>query len=291
MSFWIDALGASVRYYDADGIRTRVIEAGDPDAEAVVCMHGLSGHAESFIRNVKPLAAAGYRVYSVDAVGHGYSDKPEDATYHSPLFERHLLGVLDALGAEKAHVIGQSLGGWTAWRLALEHPERFHSLVSATGAGILLDDEALRRESEEIHKKVGSVTARALEEPTRERVRARLEFLMASPDRVTDELVETRYTIFNLPDSRRVMGKVNAEQTSAENREHLLREADLERTSVPTMLLWTDKNPTVPASTAERAAAHVPGARFELITDAGHWPQFERPEAFNEVVVDFLRSV
>jgi pimeloyl-ACP methyl ester carboxylesterase len=290
MSFWIDALGTSVRYIDADGIRTRVIEA-DGGGEPIVCMHGLSGHAESFVRNVKPLAEAGYRVYSVDAVGHGYSDKPEDVTYHSPLFERHLLGVLDAIDAPKAHVIGQSLGGWTAWRLALSHPERFHSFISATGAGILLEDEALKRESEEIHKKVGSVTARALEEPTRERVRARLEFLMASPDRVTDELVETRYTIFNLPDSRRVMPKVNAEQTGEANRANLLREADLERTSVPTMLLWTDKNPTVPASTAERAAEHVPGARFEVIEDAGHWPQFEKPDAFNAVVLDFFGSV
>src|SRR5262249_16899747 len=154
-------------------------------------------------------------------------------------------GVLVAIGAEKAHVVGQSLGGWTAWRLALRHPERFRSLTSATGAGILLDDEALRRESEEIHARVGAVTARALEEPTRERVPARLEFLMAYPERVTDELVETRYTIFNLPDSRRVMGKVNAEQTGEANRAHLLREPDLAATAVPTMLLWTDKNPTV----------------------------------------------
>jgi pimeloyl-ACP methyl ester carboxylesterase len=290
MTFWIDALSASVRYYDAGGIRTRVIEAGD-GGEPLVLMHGLSGHAESFIRNVVPLAEAGYRVLSVDAVGHGFSAKPEDVTYHSPTFERHLLGVLDAIGADRAHVVGQSLGGWTAWRLALRHPERFRSLTSATGAGILLGDEASRRESEAIHKRVGSVTARALEEPTRERVRARLEWLMASPDRVTDELVETRYAIFNLPDSRRVMAKVSAEQTSEENRRHLLTEDDLARTSVPTMLLWTDKNPTVPASTARRAADLVPGARFELVEDAGHWPQFERPEAFNRVLLDFLGSV
>lgn len=290
MTFWTEALGASVRYYDADGIRTRAIEAGD-GGEPLVLMHGLSGHAESFIRNVKPLADAGYHVYSVDAVGHGFSDKPEDVTYHSPTFERHLLGFLDAIGADRAHVLGQSLGAWTAWRVALRHPERFLSLTSATGAGILLDDEASRRESEAIHQRVGAVTARALEEPTRERVRARLEWLMASPDRVTDELVETRYEIFNLPDSRRVMGKVSAEQTSPENRAHLLTEADLARTSVPTMVLWTDKNPTVPASTARRAAELVPGARFELIDDAGHWPQFERPEAFNRVVLGFVGSV
>src|SRR5918997_2291776 len=104
MSFWIDALGATVRYHDAGGIRTRAIEYGD--GEPLVLMHGLSGHAESFIRNVRALGEAGYHVYAVDAVGHGFSDKPDDAMYHSPLFEAHLLGFLDAIGAERAHVIG-----------------------------------------------------------------------------------------------------------------------------------------------------------------------------------------
>jgi pimeloyl-ACP methyl ester carboxylesterase len=289
MSFWIETLGASVRYYDAGGIRTRVIEAGD--GEPVIMMHGLSGHAESFIRNVKPLAEAGYHTYAVDAIGHGFTDKPADVVYHSPLYERHLHDLMDAIGAERAHVIGQSLGAWTAWRLALAEPERFHSLISATGAGILLSDEDSKRQSQEIHKKVGALTSRALEEPTRERVRARLEWLMASPDRVTDELVETRYTIFNLPESRAVMGKMTTEQTSEANRAHLIGEEELARTAVPTMLIWTDKNPTVPAAVAERAAQLVPGARYELIEDAGHWPQFEQPETFNRVVADFYQGL
>lgn len=288
MTFWIDAIGASVRYYDAGGIRTRVIEAGE--GEPLIMMHGLSGHAEGFIRNVKPLAEAGYHTYAVDAIGHGFTDKPADATYHSPLYEKHLRDVMDAIGGEPAHVIGQSLGAWTAWRLALAEPERFRSLISATGAGILLDDEESQRQSEAIHKKVGAVTAKALEEPTRERVRARLEWLMASPDRVTDELVETRYTIFNLPDSRAVMGKMSAEQTSDENRAYLVNEAQLAQTKVPTMLVWTDKNPTVPASVAERAASLVPGARYELVENAGHWPQFEQSEVFNALVLDFIKG-
>lgn len=290
MTFWTEALGASVRYYDAGGIRTRVLEAGS-GGPPLVLMHGLSGHAESFIRNVVPLSQAGYHVYAVDAIGHGFSDKPAALTYHSPVFEQHLLDVLDAIGADRAHLVGQSLGAWTSWRVALTHPQRILSLTSATGAGILLSDEASKRQSEEIHRKVGSVTARALEEPTRERVRARLEWLMASPERVPEELVETRFRIFNLPDSREVMGKLSAEQTSEENRANLLTEDDLARTEVPVLLLWTDKNPTVPSTVAERAAQLVPGARFELIEDAGHWPQFEQPAEFHRILLDFLGGV
>ena len=67
MSFWSDALGAEVKYHDAGGWRTRVIEAGQ--GEPVIMMHGLSGHAESFIRNVVPLAQAGFRAIAMDAIG------------------------------------------------------------------------------------------------------------------------------------------------------------------------------------------------------------------------------
>ena len=131
----------------------------------------------------------------------------------------------------------------------------------------------------------------ALDEPTRERVRARLEWLMADPGSVTEELVETRYTIFNLRDSRQVMPKVNADLTSDDTREDMLTEADLMRTTVPVLILWTDRNPTTPASVARRAAELVPGARFELIENAGHWPQFEQADEFNRIVIDFLSAV
>lgn len=288
MTFWLEALGATVRYYDAGGIRTRAIEAGD--GEPVVLMHGLSGHAESFIRNVIPLAQAGYHVYAIDAIGHGLSDKPADVTYHSPTFERQLCGFLDAIDADPAHVVGQSLGAWTAWRVALAEPQRIRSLTSATGAGILLSDEGSKRQNQEIHKQVASVTARAIEQPTLERVRARMEWLMAAPERATDELVETRYRMLNLPDSRAMIGRVTAEQTSEENRANLITEDDLARTEVPVLLLWTDNNPTVPASVAERAAEIVPNARFEMIWDAGHWPQFEQPDEFHRILIDFMSS-
>jgi len=289
MSFWTEALGASVRYVDAAGVRTRIIEAGD--GPAVFMTHGLTGHAEGFIRNVVPIAEAGYHVYAVDAVGHGYSAKPEDVTYNPATFVAHLMAVMDSVGVERAHFIGQSLGAWTAWRLALAHPERVLSLTSATGAGFRLADAESERTSREVHARVGAVSKAALDEPTRERVRARLEWLMADPGSVTEELVETRYAIFNLPDSRQVMGKVNADLTSDDTREDMLTEADLMRTTVPVLILWTDSNPTTPASVARRAAELVPGARFELIENAGHWPQFEQADAFNRIIIDFLSAV
>lgn len=287
MSFWTDALGAQIRFYDAGGWRTRSLEAGD-EGDHVIMMGGLSGHVEGFIRNVVPLSKRGLRVHAIDCLGHGFTAKPDDVTYHAPIFTEHLLRFMDAIGAEKAHLVGQSLGGWISLWTAKHHPDRVGRIVFATGAGILLDDEARERESAEIHSRVKSVTSKAVNEPTRENVRRRLEWLMADPASVTDELVETRYRIYTLPDSRAVMPKLVAEQPSEENRVHMITEADLAAMRHEVLVIWTDKNPTTPAEVGRRASEILPNGRFHMINNAGHWPMFEQAEEFNRVAGDFL---
>jgi 2-hydroxy-6-oxonona-2,4-dienedioate hydrolase/2-hydroxy-6-oxo-6-(2'-carboxyphenyl)-hexa-2,4-dienoate hydrolase len=264
-----------------------VIESGT--GVPVVMMHGLSGHAEGFIRNVRPVGAAGFRAISMDAIGHGFSAKPTDVTYHSPLFVDHLKRLLDTIGAQKVHLVGQSLGGWTALNFAQLYPSRVASIVSITGAGFLLSDAASRKESEEIHARVQAVTKKASEEPTREKVRERLEWLMLDKSIVTDELVETRYTAFMLPDSRAAMGKLVAEQAGPDNRRHLLTEEQLAKVQIPTKIIWSDRNPTTPWTVAKRVAEIMPNASFELVEGAGHWPQYEQAAAVNRILIDFLK--
>jgi 2-hydroxy-6-oxonona-2,4-dienedioate hydrolase len=288
-SFWSDALGAQVRFVDAGGWRTRVIEAGD--GEPVIMMPGLTGHAEAFIRNVIPLARRGYHVYSIDMLGHGFSDKPPDVVYRTATFTSHLVRFLDAIEEPAAHLAGQSLGGWVAWRFALEHPERVQSLISLTGAGFLLDDEESRRKSEAVGKEVRDKTNRALAEPTRDRVRERLEWLMFDPKSVTDELVEARYQIFNLPDSKAVMQKMTEEFAGPGNSDSMLTERELAEIQHAALIVWTDHNPTTPAVVGERVAQIMPNARFAMVHEAGHWPMFEQPAIVNPLLGSFLDDV
>lgn len=289
MSIWTDLLGAQVRYYMAGGRRTRALEAGS-SGEAVIMMHGVSGHAETFMRNVVPLANAGYHVYAIDAIGHGYTDKPVDVTYDAALFRKHLIDFMDAVGAKQAHLVGQSLGGWTALDTARHHPERVLSVSSLTGAGLLLDDEKERQKSEEVHETVRNVTMKALEAPSLESVRKRLEWLMADPARVPDELVETRYRIMMLPDSRVAMPKMVNDMTGTHNRDQMLDEEALKKIATRTMILWTEKNPTTPISTGKRASELIPNCRWEMVMDAGHWPQFEKADEVNTKLVTFLKG-
>jgi 2-hydroxy-6-oxonona-2,4-dienedioate hydrolase/2-hydroxy-6-oxo-6-(2'-carboxyphenyl)-hexa-2,4-dienoate hydrolase len=287
MSLWTDALGAEVRFHQAGPWRTRALEAGTGD-QHVILLSGITGHVEGWSRNVTALAERGLHVHAIDSLGHGFTDKPTDLAYTAPAFAEHVVAFMDALGIEKADLVGQSLGGWIALYTARTYPDRVDRLVHVTGAGILLDDEARASEAAAVGKSVATVTQKALEAPTRESVRKRLEWLMHRPETVTDELVEVRYRIYTLPDSQAAMPRLVAEAPGEANRPFMLTEADLAALPHETLVLWSDHNPTTPPEVGRRAAEIMPHARFEMITDAGHWPMFEQPEAFNEVVGAFL---
>ncbi|TRW47029.1 alpha/beta fold hydrolase [Georgenia yuyongxinii] len=287
MSLWTDALGAEVRFHQAGPWRTRALEAGSGDNH-VVLIGGITGHVEGWARNVVPLAEQGLHVHAIDALGHGFTDKPTDVDYVAPTFARHVVAFLDVLGIEKAHLVGQSLGGWIALHTAKTYPDRVGRLVHVTGAGILLDDDARAQEAKDVGSAVATVTQRALEAPTRENVRRRLEWLMYRPETVTDELVETRYRIYSLPDSQRAMPKLVEQAPGDANRPYMVTEADLAALPHETLVLWSDHNPTTPAEVGKRAAEILPNGSFDMIYDAGHWPMFEQPEAFNKIVGSFL---
>lgn len=114
-SFWVELLGAEVRLRDTGGHITRSIEAGA--GEAVVLLHGISGHAETWVRTVTGLAQD-FRVYALGMLGHGYTAKPA-VDYSVQLLAEHVLGFLDSVGVRRAHFVGQSLGGWIAAWLAV----------------------------------------------------------------------------------------------------------------------------------------------------------------------------
>lgn len=287
-SFWIELFGAEVRYRQAGDYRTRSIESGD--GEPVILLHGISGHAETWTRAVVPLAeAAGMWLHALDMLGHGLTDKPL-TQYSIDLLARHVLAFMDAIGAARAHVIGQSLGGWVAGWLASRYPDRVASLVSVTGAGLHVTDDAAEQTAK-VTANVASATKKALHNPTRDGVRTRLEWLMHDKAVVTDELVETRYLIYTRPDFQAVAGRLVDAFASGPVMDSQLTPQRLAAISCPSLVLWTRQNPTMPWQVGIKAAELIPGASWYLMEDAGHWPQFEKPEEFNDVVGKFLSSV
>lgn len=282
MYLWPEIAKGSVRlgYVQAGPIRTRHVEAGDPHAkEAVVFIPGTGGHLEAFTRNLLPHAEH-YRTIALDMIGHGYSDKP-DHDYEIRHYVRHLADFCDALGLERIHLHGESLGGWIAAQFAIDHPERTASLTLNTAGGLNTDPKVMER--------VYAVTMKAVAEASYETVRARLEWLMNDPARVTEDLIELRLAIYTQPGFLQAMEHILCLQNMEIRMRNVLSEESLSRITAPTLVIWTDHDPTAPVATGERFVAAIPGAEpLVVMADCAHWPQWEKADEFNALHLAFL---
>jgi pimeloyl-ACP methyl ester carboxylesterase len=279
-SIWTELLGAETQYYDAAGVRTRSIHAGS--GMPVIMLHGLGGHAEAYARNVVPLGKA-FHAHSIDYYGHGltnYGTLP----FSKVAFVKHLIDFMNAAGIEKAHLVGESLGGWIAMWTAIDHPDRVGKVVYTVGAHIKvpIDDETLKKTTAGLAE-LERLSKQFIENPTRENVHARLRWLFHKPERdITPELVDLRWALY-----QRALG-IPLPASVIRGTDNPLTPEVLARVPVPVMFLWTDHNPSQQAVTAQAAMSFVPTAEWALIEDAGHWPQWEHPEKFNRIVEQYL---
>jgi 2-hydroxy-6-oxonona-2,4-dienedioate hydrolase len=279
-SVWSDLQGVafSQGYLDAGGMRTRYLHAGDTDKPALVFLHGSGGHAEAYVRNLESHAEH-FSTWSIDMLGHGYTSKPGH-----PLELRHyvdhLIAFLDAIGAERAHISGESLGGWVAARAAVDHPDRLNRLVLNTAGGSQADPEVMKR--------IITLSMAAAENPTWETVQARIKWLMADKSKDYDDIVASRQRVYQQPDFVSAMRDIMALQDPEIRARNLLGPAEYGSITTPTLVVWTSDDPTADVAEGRRIASMIPGAHFEVMPGCGHWPQYEDPETFNRLHLDFL---
>jgi len=290
MSLWLDLLGATVRHVETPTFgRVRVVEAGMGRPEPLLLMHGIGGHLEAYAKNVLALSAD-YHVVAFDFVGHGLSDKPLDIDYLPATYARQLGELMDALGIARAHISGESLGGWVAGMFAVMFPSRVKRLILNTTGGIPIVSEKGRRDLQHLEelsrRNVGQV-------PTLDTVRMRMQWLMHESNwpLLDDELVGSRLAMYLRPDFQRAAPKVLALLKAADSGAGAPQMIELGKLGRETLFLWTRFNPIHDLEAATAACAQVPGAQLYVMrADAAHWPQYEAPDEFNTVVRGFLQT-
>lgn len=287
-TIWVDLLGAETRFYDAGGLRTRCIQAGS--GEPLIFLHGSGGHAEAYSRNVIPLSER-FRVCAIDMIGHGLTDKPETG-YQAPDYAGHVVRFMDAAGIDRAHLAGESLGGWVATWVGLLYPDRVRKIVSVTGAGLEQPMDAEDQASEEKGRgDLRRLTRQFVENPTKENLRLRLSWLFNNPQRdISEELLELRWKLYTMPGMSEALSRSSQPGTGPSNPKYALPPEKLRELKAPYLFLWTDHNPTTSAAKARRVQEQVPGSQFVLLRDCAHWPQWEDRDAFNRAVSSFLSS-
>lgn len=286
-SVWVDLMGAEVKYYQGK-YRTRVIEAGQ--GEPLVLIHGVGGHAEAWSRNLMRLAQD-FHVLAIDLMYHGYSQKePQDGKLIDH-YAAQVIDLLDVIGTQKAYIEGESLGGWVCMWLGLHHPDRIHKLVLNTAAGVRFKEDEVQIDHEGGQNLLASRSIAAVQNPNPETIRSRLEWLMASPDRVTDELVDIRLKIYSDPATKQALTHVFTNSFGeGTTRQYQLSEETVSSIDVPCLVLWSDKNPGQKVDAAERLHSLIKGSELYVIKDAAHWPQWEQPEDHDRVVRNYLKA-
>lgn len=262
-------------------LRLHYNDAGHGE-EVVVLIHGSGPGASgwsNFHRNVQPLVDAGYRVVLMDCPGWSQSDPIISRGSRSELNAAALKGLLDALGIERAHLVGNSMGGHSAVAFALAHSSRIGKLVLMGGGtggvspfapmpteGIKLVQSVYRMPTVDNLKMLmnvfvydGSTIDDAL-------LQSRLASLHARPEHLANFLESAKLNPKQFPDVSPRLSEITA----------------------PTLVVWGRDDRFVPLDTGLRLVAGLQNADLVVFSRCGHWAQWEHADKFNRLVIGFL---
>lgn len=263
-----------------------LVEAGS--GSPLLMLHGGGPGASgvsNYSRNIAALARR-FRVLVPDLPGYGKSDKALSRTDPFGDLAEAMLGLLDALGVRRAAVVGNSLGGACALRMALERPQRISRLVLMGPGGIgtsrSLPTPGLRR-------LFGYYEG---DGPTIEKMRAFIrDDLVYDGRAIPDDVIRTRFEssidreVVANPPLRRPRG------LSALMRMDLTRDPRLTGLRTPTLVLWGTDDRVNRPSGGRLLQRRMPNCDLHLFSRTGHWVQWERAEEFNAVTTAFLSQL
>ncbi|WP_067647794.1 4,5:9,10-diseco-3-hydroxy-5,9,17-trioxoandrosta-1(10),2-diene-4-oate hydrolase [Nocardia harenae] len=262
-------------------------EAGVGNGPTIVLLHGGGPGASSwsnFARNI-PVLAREFHVLAVDQPGFGRSDKPTEHPQYFVHSSSALKDLLDHLGiTDRVHLLGNSLGGGTSVRFALDYPERAGKLILMGPGG--LSTNLFAADPTEGVKLLGTFNY----EPTRENLEAFLRIMVFDQKLITPELVEERFASASEPESlaaTRAMGKSFA---GADFEKGMLWR-DAYRLRQPVLLIWGREDRVNPLDGALVALKSIPRAQLHVFGGCGHWAQLEKFHEFNRLAIDFLAGV
>jgi 4,5:9,10-diseco-3-hydroxy-5,9,17-trioxoandrosta-1(10),2-diene-4-oate hydrolase len=278
------------RFADAAGMRLHYHEAGpaSPDAPAVVLLHGGGPGASgwsNFGRNL-PVLAGRFRTLLVDQPGFGQSGRPPVTGNYFTFSADALAGLLKTLGLERVHLIGNSLGGGTAVRFALNYPDRAGRLVLMAPGGLGLN--VLAPDPTEGVKRLMEFSAPP--GPTKEKMAAFLGTLVHDQRLITDELVDERFAAASDPAALAAMASLGASFFDPATAEDglLWREAHRLRNRV--LLIWGREDRVNPLDGALVALKLIRRAQLHVFGGCGHWAQLEKSDEFNRLAISFLEG-
>ena len=256
------------------GQKIHYLEAGSTSNPAVILLHGLGGDTSNWALTI-PALSGKYHVYVPDQVGFGKSDKPI-TNYRVAMLVEFLDVFCKKLGIQKAALVGNSLGGWTAAAFAIAHPEKVDKLILVDAAGYT----PKRWGGPEITKEALA----ALNPSTTEDFKRLFGLILYNKAMLTDQFVEQALT----NKLKRGDGyTINSFIESILRGEDYL-DGKTQKIKAPTLVLWGKDDGLTPLGIGKAFAEDIPGAQLVAIDKCGHVPQMEKAAEFNAALLKFL---
>ena len=270
---------AQGKFIDLDGHRTHYIEKGE--GEPVLLLHGFFYDSYLWAANIDVLAE-NFKVYALDLWGFGYSTR-EPLNYGYQLYADQVLLFMDSLGIQSASLVGQSMGGGIATQFCVQHRPRVNKLLLVDPAGLpnplpltgkffnlprigefflSLNTDAIRR------KNLG-------------------DFWIHNKELITASYFENVTRFHKINHTTEVLLTILRKQFFDKLCCEIHRLAQIK---VPVLLVWGREDKAVPLRCGQEMHRILKGSRLEIIDNAGHVPNFERAEQFNQLAVDFLQE-
>jgi 4,5:9,10-diseco-3-hydroxy-5,9,17-trioxoandrosta-1(10),2-diene-4-oate hydrolase len=269
------------KYIQVGHVNIRYWAEGEKGS-AIVFIHGIGGCVEAWLSSFTALSS-NHRVYAMDLMGQGLSEKPLTISYKINEFSQFIKNFMGALKIEHAHIIGHSLGGAISTRLTIMQPNLVDKLVLVSSGGL----------GKSISTALRICTVPFLGEfftrPNYSGTEQSLKALVADPAVITKEVVDLNYKMSSLPGAQQaflrilraninpLLGQISGANTH-----------ELGTIKNPVLVIWGKQDPTIPVTHANTAADHLPNVHIQVFDKCGHMPMLEHPQEFNALLKDFL---
>lgn len=287
----IDGVEIEHRDIVTNGIRLHCAIAGPADGDLVIALHGFPEFWRGMSGVVTNLARAGYRVVAPDQRGYNLSEKPEGIdAYSVEQMALDVVGLMDAMGQESAHVVGHDWGAAVAWWLALTRPERVRRLVVINVPHPSVFAREVRGNRKQLRKSwyIFAIQVPALPERlafgrlTRQRF-SRAIAGTANPGSFTPDYLAHLREAWAQPGA--AQGMLNWYRASVRRRPGRLVD---KRVHVPTLIIWGRRDVALSDSMVQPSADLCDDVRVEWFDDATHWVLHDEPERTSALILDFL---
>lgn len=260
---WVERYraGLEVKRVDVDGFEVPYLIGGE--GPPLVLLHGFGGDRAHWVR-VAPHLRSHFRIVAPDLPGFGDSTRNPNAEYTYPAQIRRLETFLDRLQLESVHLGGNSMGGELAGRFAVRHEDRVRSLWLVAPGGV---ESARPSELDRLRDRG--------ENPLLVETRADFDrlwdFVFVDPPYVPGPI---RDHLVSRARRDRSLHRTISKQLDEDTRP---LEKDLRGVSLPTLILWGNRDRLLHVSGARRLGSAMPGANVVVLEETGHLPMMERP--------------